>query len=79
MMANGYRCLYRPEHPRAHQNGYVYEHILVMEEKLGRALVAGEVVHHVDFVKTNNAPDNLIALPSQSEHIKLHRSLGHID
>lgn len=79
MMSNGYRCLYRPEHPRAHPNGYVYEHILVAEATIGRPLSPGEVVHHRDFNKTNNAPENLQVFGSQAEHLRLHRSLGHLD
>jgi hypothetical protein len=69
----GYRCRYQPEHPRAHQNGYVYEHILIAEKGLGRSLVRGEVVHHIDGNKLNNSPDNLAVLQSQAEHVKLHR------
>lgn len=72
MMANGYRCSYHPEHPRAHQNGYVYEHILVAESKLKRALYPGEVVHHLDGDKQNNDPQNITVLSSQSEHATLH-------
>jgi len=31
-----------PDHPRARTQGYVFEHILVMEAKLGRMLFADE-------------------------------------
>ena len=67
---NGYRLLYRPEHPRAHPNGYVYEHILVAEATLGRPLVKGEVVHHIDHDRLNNSPDNLQVFVSHSEHLR---------
>lgn len=75
MMSNGYRCVYFPDHPRAHANGYVYEHVKVAEEKLGRPLSPGEVVHHLDFNKLNNSPDNLFVLPSQSAHARLHNRM----
>ncbi len=75
-MTNGRRCIYRPEHPRAHSNGYVYESILVAERKIGRVLVGGEVVHHIDGDVMNNDPANLQVLPSQREHIRLHRARG---
>jgi hypothetical protein len=47
------------EHPRAGQNGYVFEHILVMEDILGRHLVAGETVHHLNGPRDDNRPENL--------------------
>jgi hypothetical protein len=37
-------------HPRA-SSGYVFEHILVAEEILGRYLVDGETVYHINGVK----------------------------
>ncbi len=49
-----------------------HEHRVVAEQKLGRALLPGEIVHHADEVKQNNLPQNLDVLASQSEHAKLH-------
>ncbi|MCU1673897.1 MAG: hypothetical protein JWN77_2010 [Frankiales bacterium] len=47
------------EHPRAGSNGYVFEHVLVMEELLGRHLVAGETVHHLNALRADDRPENL--------------------
>lgn len=48
-----------------------HEHRVVMEQKLGRELLPGEIVHHIDHNKKNNHPDNLMVM-TQSEHARLH-------
>lgn len=72
---NGYIAIYVPEHPKAMKSvnwrGYVYEHIVVAEKDLGRAIREDEDVHHLDFNRQNNSPENLLVLPGVS-HGKLH-------
>nr|DAP58086.1 MAG TPA: homing endonuclease [Caudoviricetes sp.] len=68
----GYIMVQCKEHPRASKcGGYVPEHILVAEKKIGRYLTENEVVHHINGVKWDNRPENL-AVMTKSEHTKLH-------
>jgi HNH endonuclease len=48
-----------PGHPRAGKGAYVFEHILVMEQLLGRYLLPDETVHHLNGVRDDNRPENL--------------------
>lgn len=68
---SGYVEIHRPEHHRARGNGYVFEHILVAEEKLGRKIKIDECVHHLDGNKQNNYPDNLKVM-KRDKHTKQH-------
>lgn len=67
---DGYVLLKAPGHPHANNNGYVREHRLVMEQKLGRYLLPEEVVHHRDDDKSNNAQDNLEVYPTNADHLR---------
>jgi len=49
-----------------------HAHRIVAEQKLGRPLRPGEIVHHEDENKLNAASDNIEVLPSQSEHARHH-------
>jgi len=69
-------------HERINNKGYIVvktpegfkrKHIYVMEQKLGRKLMQGEVVHHVDGNKLNNRIENLSVM-SSSDHTVLHHT-----
>lgn len=53
-----------------------HEHRVVAEALLGRPLRKGEVVHHIDHNKRNNAPENLMVFSSQADHANFHFSKG---
>lgn len=66
----GYVLIYKPEHDRAYHNGYVPEHVLQAEIKLGRPLTKKEVVHHINGKRDDNTLENLKVYESQSAHMK---------
>lgn len=68
-----YTRIYLPSHPK-NVNGYVREHIYVMEKHIGRYLKKGEEVHHIDCNKRNNDISNLVIL-TKSEHMKVHAKI----
>lgn len=70
-----YWAVWVPNHPRADHRGYVKEHILIMERKLGRSIKKSEVIHHINHDMLDNRPENLALFGSHSEHIEAERSL----
>lgn len=64
-----------PGHPYASKNNYVFEHRIIMENKIGRYLCPGEVVHHINRNKKDNRPENL-ELTTQSAHMSGHLRVG---
>lgn len=48
------------------------EHVVLMEQRIGRRLCSDEVVHHIDGDRSNNDINNL-ALMTRAAHARLHR------
>ncbi len=69
----GYIVVYNPDHPNANHHGYVLEHRIVMEKKIGRYLESNELVHHINGDKHDNRPENLMIV-SRKYHPSLHET-----
>lgn len=68
----GYYKYYYPEHHLSNKSGFVYEHMIMAEELLGRDLNFGEVVHHKDRNRINNSIDNLMVFKTNADHAAYH-------
>ena len=62
----GSKDTYRKKHGR-------HEHRAVAEQILGRPLMDGEVVHHINRDKRDNRPENIMIFPNQAEHARWHK------
>lgn len=71
--ADGYIRIKMPEHPDADRRGYVREHRIVLENKIGRRLLRREEPHHKNGVRHDNRPENLQLCANRSAHQKIHK------
>lgn len=69
---NGYEWFYSPEKRRDSTNGMILVHRHIMEQIIGRPLTSREVVHHINGIRSDNRPENLM-LMDRAEHTRVHR------
>jgi len=70
---NGYVYIHKRDHPDGrYTRGWILEHRLIAEQTLGRRLRPGECVHHVNGIRADNRPENIIVCDNHGEHVKHH-------
>lgn len=69
----GYSLVLARSHPRAMQNGYVTEGIIIAEAALGKPLPPRAEVHHVNEIKNDNARGNHVVCENRGYHMLLHQ------
>jgi len=79
--SKGYYYVYCPSHPRAkkkHLGGYIPEHVAVWEEMHGKYLPEGWIVHHLNGIRSDNRPSNLVALPNRKHNRLIHEYMARL-
>ena len=71
----GYVMISCKGHPGGNTGGYVSEHIVIIEGMIGRPLFKHEVVHHRNFKRWDNRPENLLVM-LRGEYCGLHTTKG---
>ena len=66
----GYIDIWSPDHPNVDKLGYVREHRLIMEQKIGRLLLKSEHVHHINGIRDDNRSENLELLSPANHNIR---------
>ena len=67
----GYKFVKAPHHHRATNEGFVKRAILTMEIKLSRLLEPHEHIHHINGIRDDDRPSNLMVV-TNSENAHLH-------
>lgn len=74
---DGYIGIWNPNHNKADNQGYVFEHTIIMEKYLNRQIKKDEEIHHINLNKKENDLKNLY-LCNHKTHLKIHRSIEKI-
>lgn len=71
---DGYRWIYTMHKDSTRKKGWIAEHTLIAEWIAGRKVQQDEVVHHINFTKYDNRPENLLIMDSK-EHLQYHQNI----
>ena len=63
--------VHKPEHLRANKVGYVSEHIINWEIANNKPLPDKWIIHHLNGIKHDNRPCNLVGMPNKKHYLML--------
>jgi RecJ-like exonuclease len=69
---SGYVLVLVKGHPRCDSQGYVREHILIVEEAYGIEVTLEMEIHHKNKKRSDNRLENLVVCPDAAYHQALH-------
>lgn len=64
---------------RSNGHGSSDEHVMIVEQILGKKLPTTVVIHHIDGNRLNNSKDNLVVCQDQAYHKLLHTRTKALD
>ena len=73
-----YVLVYSSDHPYKNNRNQVREHRLVVEAQIGRYLDPKWRVHHINRVRDDNRPENLMCFSSISAHNRFHKNPNNV-
>lgn len=77
--SDGYVFVMAKDHPNANRDGFIREHVLVMERTLGHVINSKtHAVHHINEDRRDNRPENLQCLTPR-EHKRVHSGWRIVD
>jgi hypothetical protein len=79
VMSSGYIYIKSHTHPFRSKNNYVFEHRLVVEKQIGRYLEPKEKTHHINGIKNDNRPKNLMTFSIESAHQRFHKDPNRVN
>lgn len=80
-----YKIIFRPDYKSPNsRNGFIPEHIYIAETEIlhrpiksdGKLGGTGELVHHINMIKHDNRPENLMVFHTKSDHSRYHAMMN---
>jgi len=70
---DGYIIVLDHDHPCADSDGYIRRSRMIMEKYFNMIFPKEAVFHHINGIRTDDDPNNIIVFENQSEHLKAHQ------